>query len=69
MGGFHLAGKEYVNHISLTIADLESINPNYIITGHCTARQAQIELAQVFGDKHIPYGVCTAFRFLAEQEL
>jgi len=63
MGGFHLAGKEYVNRISPTIADLERIDPNYIITGHCTGRQAQTELTQVFGDKHIPYGVGTVFRF------
>jgi 7,8-dihydropterin-6-yl-methyl-4-(beta-D-ribofuranosyl)aminobenzene 5'-phosphate synthase len=63
MGGFHLAGNEYADRISPTIADLEKINPNYIVTGHCTGRRTQMELTNVFPDKHIPYGVGTVFQF------
>jgi len=63
MGGFHLAGSAFTNRISPTIADLKKINPDFIVTGHCTGRFAQSELSHTFADKHIPYGVGTVFRF------
>lgn len=63
MGGFHLAGPAFTNRISPTIADLLKINPTYIVTGHCTGRQAQTELTTTFSDRHIPYGVGTVFKF------
>ncbi len=63
MGGFHLAGAAFTNRINPTITDLLKINPNFIVTGHCTGRQAQTELTNAFSDKHIPYGVGTVFKF------
>ncbi len=63
MGGFHLAGSEYDDRISPTIEDLKTINPNFIITGHCTGRSAQMQLTQQFADQHIAYGVGTYFDF------
>lgn len=63
MGGFHLAGGEYDNRIDPTVTDMRKINPDYIITGHCTGRRAQTELATAFADRHIPYGVGTVFKF------
>lgn len=63
MGGFHLAGPSFHNRILPTVKDLKTINPDYIVTGHCTGRQAQSELSKMFADKHIPYGVGTVFQF------
>lgn len=63
MGGFHLAGNVFANRIDPTVSDLLKINPDYIVTGHCTGRKAQTELSKAFEDKHIPYGVGTLFRF------
>ena len=61
MGGFHLAGNEYHQRVDPTVADLQKINPDFIITGHCTGRHAQYALTTAFADKHIPYGVGTVF--------
>lgn len=57
MGGFHLAGPELNDRIEPTIQDLVAFDPQYIITGHCTGRNTQAKLTQVFGQRHIPYGV------------
>jgi 7,8-dihydropterin-6-yl-methyl-4-(beta-D-ribofuranosyl)aminobenzene 5'-phosphate synthase len=57
MGGFHLASPELFNRIDPTLQDLASINPNYIISGHCTGRRTQAKLSEKFGSRHIPYGV------------
>lgn len=62
MGGFHLAGPAFFNRINPTISDMEKINPDYIVTGHCTGRQAQSELTRVFANRHITYGVGTVFK-------
>jgi 7,8-dihydropterin-6-yl-methyl-4-(beta-D-ribofuranosyl)aminobenzene 5'-phosphate synthase len=63
MGGFHLAPPEVSERISPTIEDLVKINPNFIVTGHCTGAFAQAELARTFAERHIPYGVGTVFDF------
>lgn len=63
MGGFHLAGPAYADRIDPTLQDLQTLNPNYIITGHCTGRNAQMALTQAFAEKHIPYGVGSVFKF------
>jgi len=63
MGGFHLAGNEYTDRIAPTVQDLKDINPDFIITGHCTGREAQMQLTQHFADQHIHYGVGTYFDF------
>lgn len=63
MGGFHLAGNEMLDRIEPTVNDLHKINPNYIVTGHCTGRDAQSALTATFADQHIPYGVGTVFKF------
>ncbi|MDF1654821.1 MAG: MBL fold metallo-hydrolase [Coxiellaceae bacterium] len=63
MGGFHLAPPEVADRISPTIDDLAALNPNYIVTGHCTGAKAQAELALKFSEQHISYGVGTVFDF------
>lgn len=63
MGGFHLAGASFKDRIDATVADLSNINPDYIVTGHCTGVAAQTALQSQFGDRHIPYGVATVFKF------
>ncbi|MCR9191697.1 MAG: hypothetical protein NXI01_03465 [Gammaproteobacteria bacterium] len=62
MSGFHLAPPEVKERISPTIEDLRTINPDFIITGHCTGAFAQAELTATFAERHIPYGVGTVFR-------
>jgi 7,8-dihydropterin-6-yl-methyl-4-(beta-D-ribofuranosyl)aminobenzene 5'-phosphate synthase len=66
MGGFHLAGADVVSRVDATVHDLAQISPDYLITGHCTGFKAQAQLSQQFGDRHIPYGVGTVFRFTGE---
>jgi 7,8-dihydropterin-6-yl-methyl-4-(beta-D-ribofuranosyl)aminobenzene 5'-phosphate synthase len=63
MGGFHLAGAKFQNRIDPTINDLKQINPDFIITGHCTGRKTQASLSEVFDNRHIPYGVGAYFKF------
>ncbi len=54
---------EVADRISPTIEDLGRLNPDYIITGHCTGARAQAELTAAFADRHISYGVGTVFNF------
>lgn len=63
MGGYHLAGPSFEKRISQTVNDLKELDPDYMITGHCTGFKAQVSLTEKFGDRHIPYGVGTVFRF------
>ncbi|WP_454785703.1 hypothetical protein [Legionella sp. WA2024007413] len=63
MGGFHLAGPTFEPRIDPTVADLSSLNPDYVITGHCTGSQAQSAFTETFKDRHIPYSVATVFNF------
>lgn len=63
MGGFHLAGSPYEERIKETMEDFQKINPDFLVTGHCTGRNAQYALAELYGDRHIPYGVGTYFSF------
>lgn len=63
IGGFHLAGSDFAERIEPTIVDLQNINPQLVITGHCTGRRTQAELSKVFGQQHIPYGVGSVFKF------
>jgi len=63
MGGFHFAPPETTDRISPTIEDLFTLDPNFIVTGHCTGARAQAELTMKFPSKHISYGVGTVFNF------
>lgn len=63
MGGFHLAGPKFDDRIQPTIADLKLINPDFIITGHCTGRKTQAMLTAEFSNRHVPYGVGSYFNF------
>lgn len=63
MGGFHLGVPAYADRIDPSVRALKEINPNYIVTGHCTGRDAQMALSQTFADRHIPYGVGSVFKF------
>lgn len=63
MGGFHLAPPEVSERIPPTIEDFTALDPQYIITGHCTGARTQAELTTRFPEKHISYGVGTVFNF------
>ena len=63
MGGFHLAPTLMQNRIAPTLEDLIKLDPNYIVTGHCTGTKAQSEFTKQFGSKHSSYGVGTVFCF------
>lgn len=62
IGGFHLAGSDFADRITPTIKDLQNIDPQLLITGHCTGRHTQAELSKVFENRHIPYGVGSVFK-------
>lgn len=65
MGGLHLAPTSISERIMPTISDLQLLDPNYIVTGHCTGAHTQAELSQFFRSKHIRYGVGAVFNFTA----
>lgn len=67
MGGYHLVGADSTSRINATVRDLELISPDHLATGHCTGFKAQYKLTEQFGDRHIPYGVGTVFRFNGPQ--
>lgn len=65
IGGLHLAGPTYEKRIEDTISDLQQLDPDLIVSGHCTGRVAQSKLSQLFKERHIPYGVGAYFNIKA----
>jgi 7,8-dihydropterin-6-yl-methyl-4-(beta-D-ribofuranosyl)aminobenzene 5'-phosphate synthase len=53
MGGFHLSGMLFEGIIGRTVAEMEKINPDYIIPCHCTGRKAIMEFEKVMPGKFI----------------
>lgn len=63
IGGFHLTGKGYENIISLTINELNTIDPEYIIPCHCTGWKASNEIIKKMPQKYIQTSVGSTFIF------
>ena len=52
-GGFHLAGKNMEKVVEQTISALKEIDPEYIIPGHCTGRDAISSIEKIMPEKLI----------------
>ena len=53
IGGFHLAGKQGEKIIKQTVEELERINPEIIISAHCTGWRAKCALAKTLPNKFV----------------
>jgi 7,8-dihydropterin-6-yl-methyl-4-(beta-D-ribofuranosyl)aminobenzene 5'-phosphate synthase len=63
MGGFHLNGPIFEPLIERTCADLQALDPQLVVPGHCTGWRAQHAMARVFGERYVPNCVGTRFEF------
>jgi 7,8-dihydropterin-6-yl-methyl-4-(beta-D-ribofuranosyl)aminobenzene 5'-phosphate synthase len=63
LGGFHLTGGIFEKIIPNTIAELEKINPTYLMPGHCTGWSAIHQIAQSMPKAFIPNNVGTTLVF------
>jgi 7,8-dihydropterin-6-yl-methyl-4-(beta-D-ribofuranosyl)aminobenzene 5'-phosphate synthase len=53
MGGFHLAGKDFEDKIELPIKELVCINPELIVSSHCTGWRAMFAISQALPDAFV----------------
>jgi 7,8-dihydropterin-6-yl-methyl-4-(beta-D-ribofuranosyl)aminobenzene 5'-phosphate synthase len=65
LGGFHLTGGIFEKIIPETIAELQKINPTYLMPGHCTGWSAIHQIAQAMPEAFIPNNVGTTLVFQA----
>ena len=66
VGGFHIVpplGDEYIHR---TIDEFKAIDPDYLITAHCTGERFYDLARAAFGDKVIRSAVGTRFVFTTE---
>ncbi|WP_291565522.1 MULTISPECIES: MBL fold metallo-hydrolase [unclassified Clostridium] len=63
LGGFHLTGGIFEKIIPTTIAELQKINPTYLMPGHCTGWSAIHQIAQSMPKAFIPNNVGTTLVF------
>jgi len=66
LGGFHLTGGIFEKIIPATIAELQKINPTYLMPGHCTGWSAIHQIAQAMPKAFIPNNVGTTLVFQAK---
>ncbi len=59
IGGFHLTGGYFEPIIPATIAELKTINPRYVMPGHCTGWSATHQIARAMPEAFIPNSVGT----------
>jgi len=53
IGGFHLAGKQGEKIIKQTVEEIKRINPEIIISAHCTGWRAKCALAKTMTNKFV----------------
>jgi len=63
IGGFHLTGGLFEPIIPATVEALISINPDYVVPGHCTGFSAAREIAARLPQAFIQSSVGTSFVF------
>lgn len=63
IGGFHLTGGIFEKNIPDTVAELQEINPAYLMPGHCTGWSAVHQIAQAMPEAFIPSNVGTTLIF------
>lgn len=61
IGGFHLTGGIFEKIIPQTVAELQSINPRYMVPCHCTGWRAIQEISRAMPDAYIPNSVGTTY--------
>ena len=54
VGGFHLAGRSVEGKIDDTITELRKLNPDIILSGHCTGWRAKAKLYGAFEYNYQP---------------
>lgn len=65
IGGFHLTGTTPVEKIKRTVAEMQRIQPDYIIPTHCTGLKAMKFFADAMPENFILNAVGTKFTFTA----
>lgn len=65
IGGFHLTGGMFEKNIPDTVAELQKINPAYLMPGHCTGWSAVHQIARAMPEAFIPSSVGTNLIFKA----
>lgn len=65
VGGFHLTGALFEPRIAPTIAAMQSLEPHYLVPGHCTGWRAIQDIARTLPDAYIPNSVGTTLIFAA----
>lgn len=63
LGGFHLTGAIFEKIIPATVAELQTINPSYLMPGHCTGWSAIHQIATAMPKAFIPNNVGTTLLF------
>jgi 7,8-dihydropterin-6-yl-methyl-4-(beta-D-ribofuranosyl)aminobenzene 5'-phosphate synthase len=61
MGGFHLTGSLFEPIIEPTIKELKTINPSFVVPGHCTGYKAQHKIAVELPNAYVQNSVGTKF--------
>jgi 7,8-dihydropterin-6-yl-methyl-4-(beta-D-ribofuranosyl)aminobenzene 5'-phosphate synthase len=67
VGGFHLTGSIFEKNIPDTVAELQKINPAYLMPGHCTGWSAIHQIANSMPEAFIPNNVGTTLVFKAAE--
>jgi 7,8-dihydropterin-6-yl-methyl-4-(beta-D-ribofuranosyl)aminobenzene 5'-phosphate synthase len=65
LGGFHLGGGTPPSVVSATIAEMQQINPTYIVPMHCTGWQAINQFASQMPGQFVLNSVGTSYVFQA----
>lgn len=65
VGGFHLTGAYFEQRIAPTVAALHTMQPRYLVPGHCTGWKAIHEIARALPDAYIANSVGTTLHFAA----
>jgi 7,8-dihydropterin-6-yl-methyl-4-(beta-D-ribofuranosyl)aminobenzene 5'-phosphate synthase len=65
VGGFHLTGAIFEPRIAPTVAALQTLDPRYLVPGHCTGWRATQEIARAMPDAFVANSVGTTFVFAA----
>ena len=63
LGGLHLTGVVFEPVIPATVAELERIQPDFIVPGHCTGWQARHEISRRLPQSYLESSVGTRLHF------
>jgi 7,8-dihydropterin-6-yl-methyl-4-(beta-D-ribofuranosyl)aminobenzene 5'-phosphate synthase len=63
LGGLHLIGKNAKKRIKKTIEEIKKINPEILVSAHCTGWQANCALANIMKQKFVWNSVGNLYKF------